>query len=257
MDFKVNINGLNSQNGWNNFQHKNKNVGKKVLENKEESNNLDKQDIHIQNKDLMDFQDSVTKTQDEINILEVAGETLDKISGNLNIIREMALETINNLDNFDLSEELKAKLDNIEKLESLQENFETIFDKNDLKFQTIIEEFKTVSSKTIKLAKVQGFEADLNSNSRIEKVLNEINETIDSVSSTKENLKQVKAGLVSNIKSLSIALENMASSYSKIRSIELASEAVSLAKEQILHSAYKSLCVQIKQPSESVNKLIN
>ncbi len=157
MDFKLNINGMNNNKPWEDpGQHK-KRLKKKppeldvnaIEDNVENGNNKFKENLN-------DLQEYVTSAQDKINILEMANETLNDISLNLNDIRDKALETIDDLESYEISTELKHKLENISKLETINKSFDTVQDDNDKNYTQIIAEFKKISHTTIRLAKPRG-----------------------------------------------------------------------------------------------------
>lgn len=260
MDLILNINGLPESDKWKNTKY---NKHKTNNHKPKDENSINESDVTTTGNNnnlkevLINLQNDVSDTQDKINLLQIASNTLNNISVNLNELRELALETIDHLDDYELPEKIKHKLENIDRLGKLQEHFEPILDYNDQSYCNIVQEFKHVSDIIIKLAKIQGFEKDLNNNSQIERVLNEINNTLMSVSNTKSNLDKVKSNLIINIKSLNVTLENMVSSYSKIRSIKLASKTVQLAQHQILNEALKSISTQTKEHKTSTSQLIN
>lgn len=260
MDFNITINGLNKQQQWKNKQHQ---QDKDKVEKKDltiETKNTEDSSINNLNnfkKHLIDRQENITKAQDKINFLEKANEQLNDISGKLSHIRENTLDKINSLESYQLKESIKDKLENIVKLSNLENDFETISDKDDKNYQEIIEEFKGITQNTIELAKKHQFVETLNNNTQVNTFIKDLNETINQISSAKYNLNQVKDNVLSSIKGLSITLENMNSSHSKIRNIELASKTIDIAREQIIGKAFKSISVQLQQPNSSVNELIN
>jgi len=258
MDLITNINGMNPNQYYNKNKFQHKKVANKSSEN--ENSNLNKTEGTANKsfkKDIINLQDDFTVAQDKFNILQMASETLGNISESLNDIRSIALENVNQLDNYDLSEEIKHKLDNVDKLNKIQNNVEIILGENDTNCSEIIAEFKNISAITTKLASIQGNNKGLGENLQLQKVLDEVNKTIESVSSTKTNLDKMKTDLISNIKTLSVTLENLVSSHGKIRSIELASQTLRITKKQILKEADKSISVQLQNNNIALENLIN
>ena len=258
MDFKLNINGLNN----NKYQEKPGNSKKREAKKQPESdvNTIEDNVKNGNNKfkqDLNNLQDFITSAQDKINILEMASETLDDISTNLDYMRNRALETIDSLESYGINEKLKKSLENINKLEEIHKKVYLVQDESDKDYTQIIEEFKKITNTTIKLAKTQGFESDLNNNPRVDSILQDLNETMSSITLTKSNLEEIKNSLINNIKNLNITLENMVSSYSKIRSIEAASQAIKLTQTQILHEAMKSISIQLPSSDITVDSLVS
>lgn len=258
MDLRLNINGLDKDKFWNEAgkQHKkhSNNKANKNLPEIEDDIDAGKQKLK---EKLIDLQDYASTTQDKINILELASETLNIISGNLNEVRQITLEKLNSLDGYELPEKIKDKLENLEKLENIQQGFENVRDDKDSEYSQIVEEFKNTSKIAIKLAKTEEFKEALNNNPGIERFIDELNSTISCLSSTRSHLNKVKETLISNIKNLSIALENMVSSYSKIRNLELATETVKLTQHQILKEAQKSIQLQVLNDELTVNRLMS
>lgn len=258
MDFNLNINGLHKDKFWND-QGKPKKGSKKKHSDIDQDipqDLIDKENQDLKGK-LIDLQDYVTSAQGKINFLDLASEALDDISGSLSQIRSKALKTIDLLDSYELSEEIKQELNNVEKLEKFHLNFESFGEEKDKEYLSFIEELKNTTEATLSLAKIQEFRSRLNNNPHVEKVLDDLNSTINSITSTKEHLREVKSSLISNIINLSITLENMVSSYSKIRNIELASETIKLTQNQIINEALKSITLQAPNTNITVNKLVN
>jgi flagellin-like hook-associated protein FlgL len=258
MDFNLNINGLNKDKYWNDQQKRKKKHREQVSDSDQ---NLPQDLIDKENQDfkgkLIDLQNYVTTAQGKINFLDLASEALDDISGSLTEIRSKALKTIDLLDSYELSEEIKEKLDNVGKLEKIQVDFENFNEEKDKEYLKFIEELRNTTNTTLKLAKSEDFKSQVNNNPQIEKVLNDLNSTINTISSTKEHLSEVKNSLINNIVNLSITLENMVSSYSKIRNIELASETIKLTQHQIINEALKCISLQAPDTNITVNKLVN
>jgi flagellin len=259
MDFVQNINGMSRQKTWKELNTKTSSGNKKFENEEKPIEEAPDGDTRKFKDQIIDLQENVKITQDKINILQIASESLNDISSSLNEIKEMALETLNQLDDGDhnLSKEIQNKLDNIDKLQNLQKNFEGVLDQKDKNYSNIVQEFKRISDLTIKIAKIQGFDQDLNENSHVQTVVDEISQTLSSVSTTKTNLEKVKSDLITNIKSLNITLENMLSSYSRIRSVKLASEKIKLTQDQILSEAMRSISIQIKEADTTITKLIS
>lgn len=258
MDLVTNINGMNSNNNFNKNKFQQKKVVHKTTEQTDSNlNAIEGSGSKSFKQDIINLQDDFTTAQDKFNILQMASETLGNISESLNDIRSIALENITELDNYDLSEEIKHKLDNIDQLSKLRNNVETILGKDDKNCSEIIKEFKNISEIAVKLAYIQNNDNGLNENLQLSKVLGEVNKTIESVSSTKTNLDKMKTDLISNIKTLSITLENLVSSHGKIRNVEIALKTLQIAKHQILNEAFKSISVQLKDSNLSYKTLIN
>lgn len=258
MDFLPQINGLNNNNNW-------KKPGQTKKTTSQQSSDIDINKIEtLVNNDnkrfkskLINLQDFADEAQDKINILLEASEALNDISGNLNRVRDLALDAIDQLDDYEISNELKEKLENIDKINSIQKIFERLKDSDDDNYSRIVDNFKDVAKIAIKLAKIQDFKSNLNNNTRVKDILTEINSTITSISSTEENLNEVKDNLIYSIKNLNVTLENMVSSYSKIRNLEIASKTVEITKHQILSEALKSINVQTADTTKTADKLVN
>jgi len=258
MDFLPQINGLNNNNNWQKPEKNKKTTSKQSSDidlNKIE--NLVNNDNKRFKSELINLQDFADEAQDKINILLEASEALNDISGNLNKVRDLALDAIGQLDDYEISNELKEKLENIDKINSIQKIFERLKDSDDDNYSRIVDNFKDVAKIAIKLAKIQDFKSNLNNNTRVKDILEEINSTITSISSTEENLNEVKDNLIYSIKNLNVTLENMVSSYSKIRNLEIASKTVEITKHQILSEALKSINVQTADTTKTAVKLVN
>lgn len=258
MDFLPQINGLN-----NNSHFKNPNK-KNVTSNKKESDiDTTMVEDHVNNdskrikSNLIDLQDFSAEAQDQINILQIASEALEDITGNLNKVRNLALDAIDHLDDYEISNELKTQLKNIDKIHQYQETFEKLKSSEDDNYNKIVDNFKDIAQITLKLAKIQDFEDDLNDNNRIKNILTDIKATIASISSTEDNLEEVKEDLSLSIKNLNVTLENMMSAHSRIRNIEIASKTVELTKHQILNAALKSINAQTADTTNTAEKLVN
>jgi hypothetical protein len=258
MDFLLNVNGLNSTQQWKQMNHQQNKVDNKRFDDKEEtSEEIIKDDVRGFKKYLIDLQDDVTMTQDKINLLEIAGQTLNQLSGSLKEMRQNALDTVDQLEGFTLDEKLKEKIENINKLEGLQDDFISIKDSTDQRYSNILSEFKNISNITLGLAQNEVFKSEVNANTRIEEVLNDINNTIETVQSATVGLDKVKDRLVDNIQNLNITLENMNSSFNRIRNIDLATKAVQIAQKHILNAAEKGIKMDLQVNETSVSRLIN
>lgn len=258
MDFLSSINGLKNSNKWNDPQYKKK----KNIENSSEKESQHIEDIversnSSHKESLIDLQNSLSETQSKINLLDVASNTLDELSGSLNEMRSLAKDKIESLEGYKLSQDLEQKLENIAKIKETQVFFSQTNDQKDLRLEQIIDEFKKVSTITVKTAEIEGFTAELNSNPKVEHLLASINKTLSSVSSTKEDLEKAKNYLIQQLKSLTVTLENMASSYNRIRNVSTASEAIKLTEHQILKEAMKSINMQRPDYSTDLQKLVN
>lgn len=258
MDFLPQINGLNNNNNW-----KKPGQNKKTTSKQSSDIDINKIETLVNNdnkrfkNELINLQDFADEAQDKINILLEASEALNDISGNLNRVRDLALDAIDQLDDYEISNELKEKLENIDKINSIQKIFERLKDSDDDNYSRIVDNFKDVATIAIKLSKIQDFKSNLNNNTRVKDILTEINSTITSISSTEENLNEVKDNLIYSIKNLNVTLENMVSSYSKIRNLEIASKTVEITKHQILSEALKSINVQTADTTKTADKLVN
>ena len=257
MDFLPQINGLNNNNNW-----KKPGQNKKTTSQQSSDIDINKIETLVNNENkrfkskLINLQDFADEAQDKINILLEASEALNDISGNLNKVRDLALDAIDQRDDYEISNELKEKLENIDKIHSIQKIFERLKDSDDDNYSRIVDNFKDVAEIALKLAKIQDFKSNLNNNARVKDILTEINSTITSISSTEENLNEVKDNLIYSIKNLNVTLENMVSSYSKIRNLEIASKTVEITKHQILSEALKSINVQTADTTKTADKLV-
>lgn len=258
MDFLSSINGLNNSNKWKNPEYKkNKHIDESSQNEMPEIEDILERQNSPQKESLIDLQNSLTETQSKINLLDVASNALDELTGSLSEMRSLATGKLNNLEGYEISQELKTKLQNIEKIEETQRIFSQLNAQDDGKLDKIIDEFKNVSTITVKIAEVQGFIKELNENPRVENLLEDINSTLNTLSSTKEGLHKAKDSLISQLRTLSITLENMASSYNRIRNVSTASETIKLTEYQILKEAMKSINVQRPVNNTDLQKLVN
>jgi flagellin len=258
MESLFNINGLSNSQKWKQMNHQHQKVdNKRFNKDKENIEETVNEDIKSIKKHLIDLQDSMTMTQSKINILNIAGETLNEISGNLNDMREKTLSSINQLEDYQISDELDHKLKNLDRIKDLETDFSQIINKNDAHYKSALEEFKNINHITTSISQMEEIKHDINSNKEIEKVISEINKTIESVNNARNGIDRVKDRLIANIKNLSVTLENVESSYSRIRNIEIATKTVKLTRELILNAANSGIKMELQLNDSNITELIS
>jgi hypothetical protein len=119
----------------------------------------------------------------------------------------------------------------------------------------VIKEFQSVSEVFIRLAKIQGFEKDLNDNLPVESLIDAIGNAIDTVDVTQKGIDKERDSLIANIQTLNVTLENMMTSYNKIRNVELAEKTVKSTSNQILNDAMRSIRLHLENNDSKAIKL--
>lgn len=256
MDFITILNGMNSNQGYKQpSRKKNKSVqpsdkAKSCIDEGLTISNLLKQE-------LTTIQESFTLAQDKINVLEIANERLNDVSASLEAARSNLLENIRELKNDEIPTFLKERLATIGKLEHVEERIATIFAQDAENNADMSRELETISFVRNNVSQIKGLQDSLDSNIPLEGLLEEISTNINSVTSTRTTLDQVRTQLVANVRILSVTLENMLSVQNKIRTVDVASKTVALAKHQILKQAQASVSTQLMYADADSKRLFN
>ena len=212
-------------------------------------------------------------TQHGINLLQTAEGDLDVIQENLQRIRDLSVQAANGTystsEKAMLANEVKARIEEINRLAEVSE-FSSIKlldgstssmvlqvgansgsnNQLDISDALITANASALSSSLTASAVETAFATSDGANAYIAKV----DEAIETVSDARSKIGAYQNRLESTLDSLNVRYENMASSLSTIQDTDVASEAASLTKAQILQNVSVSLLAQANQnPSIALN----
>lgn len=244
MNFHLRINESSQFNGWTTSKSNFKLNKKSVEEIAKASENVETKDINIFKDQIINLQDNVKSAQEKINVLQMASDILTGISGNLSELKELSLNKLSATGEVELCTKSSRALSSYGDIEKLQAKMSNILDIQDNNTQKVLTEFKNVSEKASRLVETGNIEEN-------------VEDVLTTVSCSKESLNKLRDGLINNIQSLNVTLENMISVDSRIRNVELANKVVDLTHDQIIQQAHKSISIQVKDTDDSISSLIN
>lgn len=212
---------------------------------------------------------AIGNTQDGINILAVGESALSIMGENLQRIRELTVQAANDtnssVERKAIALEIAARLDDINRIaETTKGNNVTLFNgtittsfrlqvgaNGDTNIDTInIAPVFTTSTYTalgISTDITVGVGGALSSGTSCRAFLTELDSAIENVFTRRSQLGAYQNRLESTVQSLTIQVENLKSSESRIRNVDIASETAKLTQNQILQQASVSILSQANQ----------
>ena len=197
--------------------------------------------------------------QDGISVVQTAEGALNEVHSMLQRTRELAVQykngSLSESDKTSIQSEINQLASEVAQIgEDTEFNgIKLLNEATTITFQVGANDGETISVATVSLGeavKSKAFELGG------EEDLKEIDEAIESVSSQRAEFGAVQNRLEHTLNNLSIYQENLSSSESRIRDVDMASEMVEFTKLQILQQAGTSMLAQAQQSGSSVLKLL-
>jgi len=222
-------------------------------------------------------QKAVSNAQDGINVLQIAEGALSVITENLQRIRELTVQGANDTNSTAerkaIAQEVKSRIDDINRIASttrssnisLLDGSKTIYNLQIGANQTAADNVLDISealqnSKCTALGITQtitvGTGGAFSSHTAIRTFLQQIDTAITAVASRRSMLGAFQNRLESTVQSLSISIENMQTSESRIRNLDIAAESAALTRNQILQQTALSVLTQANQTPNIALKLL-
>lgn len=214
-------------------------------------------------------QQAVANAQDGINILNIGETALSIVGENLQRIRELTVQAANDTNSSTernaIALEVAARLEDINRIAlSTKGNNVMLLDGSQNSFRLQVGANSSTGINTIQLSSVfqrstvtalglsigtitTGLNGEYSSGSSCRQYLDTIDTAIDNVFNRRSQLGAYMNRLESTVESLSIQVENLKSSESRIRNVDIASETAELTKNQILQQASVSILSQANQ----------
>ena len=222
-------------------------------------------------------QKAISNAQDGINTLQIAEGALGVITDNLQRIRELAVQGANDTNSTTerkaIALEIKARVDDIDRI-ALTTRSSNVFllDGSKTKYSLQIGANQDAATNVLDISPALknstcvslGITQSITvaaggafvSNATIRAFLNQIDTAITSVATRRSKLGAFQNRLNSTIESLSIAVENMQTSESRIRNLDIAVESANLTRNQILQQSALSVLAQANQSPNLALKLL-
>jgi flagellin len=202
--------------------------------------------------------------QDAISLVQTAEGSLTEVHAMLQRVRELAVQykngSLSTADRTAIQSEVNQLASEIERIGQSAEfnGIKLLNSAQTISFQVGAQDAQTITVSTISLGSSTGgvgstyFALTSAGTSDI----SEIDAAIDNVSATRAQFGAVQNRLEYTLQNAAIYQENLTSSESRIRDVDMASEMVEFTKLQILQSAGTSMLAQANQSSQGVLSLL-
>lgn len=214
---------------------------------------------------------AIRNAQDGISFIQTAEGALNETHAILNRMRELTVQAANGIytdeDKEKLQEEfdqLRAELDRIADTTEFntQELLNGTFSGTSIAFQVGANEGQRISTEigSMKAADL-GISSGLSigagtTPTELDSVLNAIDDAIDTVSAERSKLGAIQNRLEHTIANLSVTMENLAASESRIRDVDMAQEMTEFTKNQILMQSATAMLAQANMKPQAVLQLL-
>jgi flagellin len=199
--------------------------------------------------------------QDAVSLTQTAEGSLDQVHAMLQRIRDLAVEykngTLSTTDQQSIQSEVNQLASEIERIGSSAQfnGIQLLSGTSTISFQVGSNDGEVISISTISLGSTLGtayFSLSTTGTSDI----SEIDAAINAVSAQRSTFGAVENRLNYTLDNASIYEENLTSSESRIKDVDMASEMVNFTKLQILQQAGTSMLAQANQASQGVLSLL-
>jgi len=205
--------------------------------------------------------------QDGVSLVQTAEGSLNEVSANLTRMRELAIQasngTLNTGDRAAVDNEFQQLIEEIDRI-ATQSDFNGISLLDDAA-ATIDIQVGTESGETVTITlgdmtetglALDGGTFDLTNVSNAQAALATIDAAIDSVSSFRGDLGGFQNRLLSSVRSIATAGENLSAAESRIRDVDVAHETADLTRNSIMQQAAASVLAQANiQPQLALSLL--
>jgi flagellin len=202
--------------------------------------------------------------QDGVSMVQTAEGNLDEVHSILQRVRELAVQykngSLSTADRTAIQSEVYQLASEIERIGQSAEfnGIKLLNSSQTISFQVGAQDGETITVSTVSLGSSAGgvgtdyFALSSTGSSDI----SEIDAAIDNVSAQRAQFGAVQNRLEYTLQNAAIYQENLTSSESRIRDVDMASEMVNFTKLQILQSAGTSMLAQANQSSQGVLSLL-
>jgi flagellin len=229
------------------------------------------------NTQIRGNQKAVANAQDGVNLLQIAEGALGVISDNLQRIRELTIQAANDtnssIERRAVALEVQSRFDDIDRIASTtrssninllngsKTSYALQVGPNNLAADNVIDigsvlMTATSSALSITTSVTATGAGAYASNGTCRGFLLEIDKALSAVSSRRAQIGAFQNRLQSTIESLSVAIENLQSTNSRIRDLDVASESAILTRNQILQQSALSVLTQANQSPTLALKLL-
>ena len=212
---------------------------------------------------------SVRNAQDGVSFIQTAEGALDEVSGMLNRMRDLTVQSLNGTQDSNSKSAIQAEFDALAN-EVVRIGSSTKF-AGAAVFSDTAKEFQvgndsgdkiSVTTDAISASDVGG--ADLSghfnvtgtANSIGSSTLTALDNAISGVATTRGNLGAAQNRLESTVRNLSVTAENLAAAESRIRDVDVAEEMMSFTRSQILQQAGTAMLAQANGVSQGALQLL-
>jgi flagellin len=198
--------------------------------------------------------------QDAISLVQTAEGSLQEVHSMLQRVRDLAVQykngSLSTSDKSAIQSEINMLASEVERIgSSAQFNGILLLSAaNTITFQVGAEDGEVITVSTISLG--QGVPASAFQMTAAGADISEIDAAIDAVSSQRAQFGAVQNRLEHTLSNLSIYEENLTSSESRIRDVDMAAEMVNFTKLQILQQSGTAMLAQANQTPQSVLQLL-
>jgi len=199
--------------------------------------------------------------QDAISLVQTAEGSLTEVHAMLQRVRELAVQykngSLSTTDRLAIQSEVNMLGSEIERIGSTAQfnGIQLLNSSQTISFQVGAEDGEIITVSTISLGSVANANVfQLNATNATD--ISEIDAAIDNISSQRAQFGAVQNRLEYTLQNLAIYQENLTSSESRIRDVDMASEMVNFTKLQILQQSGTAMVAQANQLPQSVLQLL-
>jgi flagellin len=196
--------------------------------------------------------------QDGVSMVQTAEGNLDEVHSMLQRVRELAVQykngSLSSSDQAAIQTEVNQLASEIERIGSSAKfnGITLLATSGAVTFQVGVNDGETITVSTISLGSTLGTFTGLSNSTAI----SAIDAAISSVSSARATFGAVQNRLEHSMASTQVYQENLTAAESRVRDVDMASEMVTLTKNQILQQAGTSMLAQANQAPQSILSLI-
>jgi flagellin len=199
--------------------------------------------------------------QDAISLVQTAEGSLTEVHSMLQRIRELAVQykngSLSNSDRMAIQSEVNMLASEIERIGTTAQfnGIQLLNTAQTISFQVGSEDGEIITVTTISLGSAAN-NAVFSLNAANATDIGEIDTAIDTISAQRAQFGAVQNRLDHTLKNLAIYQENLQSSESRIRDVDMAAEMVEFTKLQILQQSGTAMVAQANQLPQSVLQLL-
>ena len=206
---------------------------------------------------------SQRNAQDAVSLVQTAEGSLTEVHAMLQRVRELAVEykngSLSNADRTAIQSEVNQLASEIERIGQSAEfnGIKLLNAVSTISFQIGSEDGQNITVSTISLGSSSGVGVSYFTLSSVANTdIAEIDTAIDNVSAQRAQFGAVQNRLEYTLQNAAIYQENLTSSESRIRDVDMAAEMVNFTKLQILQQAGTAMLAQANQASQGVLTLL-